>query len=238
MQTVRRSHKMRRENSVNRITVVRVVTVLVSAVLSSSLSGPLRAQEPPTNATPEFYRSLTLKVRKNAHFRVPMPSNGDLKFQYGLTWGAGILKLPLVRDFTFEPGSSQFFRNFWDKVSLEDGSFLEVGGEQVPLTCIYLEGRDNRFSKTSPLIPDFLLKIYLVANDFTCTGPINPGWPANGGKRETWDTYVYFEVRDPTVMLPIEAKIRYRWSEFSALVIDEDGYRVPDQLTDQREGVQ
>ena len=63
------------------------------------------------------------------------------------------------------------------------------------------------------------MRVYLVANDYSCTGPINPGWPDNGGKEETWDTYVYFEIRDPTIMLPVEAHLRYRWNEYKSVLV-------------------
>ena len=82
-------------------------------------------------------------------------------------------------------------------------------------------GHDNRFTgKTGPLIPDFVIEVYLVANDYTCTGPINPQWPVSSPKKETWDTYVYYEIRDPTIMLPTEIKVNYRWEEYKALPID------------------
>lgn len=171
----------------------------------------------------QFYRDFTLKVRPKGTFKVPMPSNGDLFFNYEFKLSTPLWAMPMMYDFSWDVDKKKFYRHFWDKFFFQDGSFLEVGGEKVPLTCVFLNGQDNRFSKESPLIPDFVMKIYLVANDFTCTGPINPGWPGNGGKKETWDTYVYYEIRDPTIMLPTEVKIRYRWVEFPAVVVDGGG---------------
>jgi hypothetical protein len=169
-----------------------------------------------------LYRDLSLKVRQQGSFRVPMPSNGDLSFSYQLKFGNARFAQPLINDFLLDAGATKFIRNFWDKIFLQDGSVLNVGGESVPLTCVFVRGQDNRFSqKDTPLIPDFVLRVYLVANDYTCTGPINPGWPTNGQRKETWDTYVYFEVRDPTIMLPTEAKIRYRWTELPAFVVSQ-----------------
>ncbi len=196
------------------------LTILLIAS-SMTLSGLAQAESPPE---PTFYRQFTLKTRPQANFQVPMPSGGNLSFSYDLKFGVSKFVEPIVSDFSMEPTQESFFRNFWDKVYLVDGSYIQVGGEQVPLTCIFVSGQDNRFSKKdTPLIPDYVLKIYLVANDFTCTGPINPGWPANGGKKETWDTYVYYEVRDPTIMLPTEIHLRYRWSEFPAILVDQGG---------------
>jgi len=171
----------------------------------------------------QFYRDFTLKVRTKGTFKVPMPSNGDLFFNHEFKLSTPLWELPKMFDFSLDADKKKFYRHFWDKYFFQDGSYLQVGGEKVPLTCIFLSGQDNRFSKESPLIPDFVMKIYLVANDFTCTGPINPGWPGNGGKKETWDTYVYYEIRDPTIMLPAEVKIRYRWVEFPAVVVDGGG---------------
>lgn len=169
----------------------------------------------------ELYRQMTFRVRQKGNFKVPMPSNGDLIFNYEFKPSTPLWELPETVDFSLDANKKKFYRHFWDKIFFEDGSHLVVGGEKVPLTCIFLSGQDNRFSKDTPLIPDFILKVYLVANDFTCTGPINPGWPSNGGKKEMWDTYVYYEIRDPTIMLPTEVKIRYRWVEFPAVVVDE-----------------
>ncbi len=97
-----------------------------------------------------------------------------------------------------------------------------IGERKLPLTCVFIHGQDHRFSgKDDPLFPDLLLKVYLVANDFSCTGPLNPGWPSNGGKMETWHTYLYYEVRDPTIMLPVEIKLRDFWNEYSAILFEK-----------------
>ena len=60
-----------------------------------------------------------------------------------------------------------------------------------------------------------------MANDFSCQGPIRPGWPRTGGNKENWDTYLHYEIRDPTIMLPQDALIRYRWNETKAVLIDK-----------------
>jgi hypothetical protein len=115
---------------------------------------------------------------------------------------------------------NKFYRTFYDRIFLKDGSKINVGDDFLPLTCIFIKGQDNRYSgNTSPLFPKIVLKVYLVANDFSCIGPINPGYPDNGGKEETWDTYLNFEIRDPTIMLPVESLFRYRWNEFKAILI-------------------
>jgi len=169
-------------------------------------------------STPDetVYRQLALNVRKEANFKVPLPNGQNLMFSYAMQIGKAMWLDPISYTFPLDFENKKFYRHFWDKIFLEDGSAIKIGNENVPLTCLYLEGQDNRSSKDTPLTPDFVLKIYLVANDFPCTGPVNPGWPANGGKKEIWDTYIYYEIRDPTIMLPMEIKIRHRWVEFSA----------------------
>ncbi len=112
-----------------------------------------------------------------------------------------------------------FYRIFFDRIFLKDGSTLHVGGQDLPLTCVFVSGQDNRFSGDhNPLFPQFILKVHFVANDFSCVGPINPGWPGSGGKKEAWDTYVHYSIKDPTIMLPVDAGLRYRWNEFEALL--------------------
>lgn len=169
-----------------------------------------------------YYRDLTLKIRPVGKFYVPIPNKDESTFSYQIKFGKPHFKEPIYSVFHLNEKEHPFFRFFGDKIFLEDGSTLFLGDKKVPLTCVFVDGQDNRFSKKElPLIPDIILKVYLVANDFTCTGPLNPGWPMNGSKKETWDTYLYYEVRDPTIMLPTEIKIRYRGNEFLGVLVDE-----------------
>lgn len=168
----------------------------------------------------QIYRDLSLKVRDQLTMKLSTPFQTD-EVSYTLQKGLPLYAVPAINDLFLSPGSTQFIRSFWDKISLQDTSTFSVGTENIPLTCIYIEGHDNRFSgKTGPLIPDFALKAYLVANDYTCTGPINPQWPTSSTRKEAWDTYIYFEIRDPTIMLPTDITIRYRWQEFKAMPVD------------------
>lgn len=172
---------------------------------------------------PIFYRQLVLKIRNKATFKVAMPSGSDLQVNYELKFGTPLWDVPVIFELSLELGASSQagnFRQFWDKIFVAEDSFLQAGGEKIPLTCVFVDGLDNRSIKDSPLQPDFLLKIFIVAQDFNCAGPLNPGWPTNGARKELWDTYIYYEVRDPTIMLPVESRIRYRWSEFSAILED------------------
>lgn len=164
----------------------------------------------------EFYRNLILNIWKEANFEVAIPVTPKPDVHYQFEWLESYPSMEESIEFPLETGSDKFYRIFFDRLLLKDGSFLTVNGEIFPLTCLFVEGEDNRFSgKTTPLIPDLLLKIYLVTNDFSCTGPINPGWPGNGTRKENWDTFLYYEVRDPTIMLPVEPILRYRRNEFA-----------------------
>jgi hypothetical protein len=167
-----------------------------------------------------LYLNLSQSIRDKMDILISLPLVGPIKASYESKKGDPFFSKPRVSDLFFDSSRESGIRNFWDKIMLQDGSVLKIAGDEIPLTCIFINGHDNRYSKKdTPLIPDFFIKVYLVANDYTCTGPINPNWPKDGGKKETWDTYVYYEIRDPTIMLPTELKIRYRWSEFRGTIL-------------------
>lgn len=188
------------------------------------LSSTLQAHAEATPKEKKFYRDMVLRIRTQAEFKVPMPANGDMHFDYKMEFDQPKWKEPIMNDYPITDSqmkpTGKFIRFFWEKIFLKEGSYMNVGGEQIPLTCIHVAGQDNRFSgKSGPLIPDYILKIIFVANDWTCQGPLNPGWPGNGGKKEAWETYIHYDVKDPTIMLPVEAGLRYRWSEFEAVLV-------------------
>lgn len=170
---------------------------------------------------PSFYRGLTNRIRTDGQFRIYMPDGRHQDIKYHFKLAKALYPQPIVSDQNW--GVNDIVRLFWDRILFDDESYLEVGGERLPLTCVFVSGQDNRFSKGGILTPEFLIRIYLVANDFACQGPIRKGWPQIGGKKEAWDTYMHYEVRDPTIMLPQEAKLRYRWNETNAVLIDTGG---------------
>lgn len=192
-------------------------------ILAISLSVPLSAFAKGKVAPKpdlKFYRDLTLKIRPSGEFRVPMVG-GDQVFDYKLEMGAPVYKEPDYFDSHIDMDHPEwFFRSFWDRIMLKDGSHIVLNGEEIPLTCIVVSGQDNRWAGgQDPRLPQFVIKITFVANDFSCVGPLNPGWPSNGGKKEAWDTYLHYTVKDPTIMLPMDAMIRYRWNEFQAYLL-------------------
>lgn len=170
----------------------------------------------------DFYRDLTLQIRPQAEFEIPMPGIKS-SIIYFLNWDKPAYEVPILGDMHIKGDKDpHFYRSFYDRIFTKHDSYIEINGEKLPLTCVFVDGQDNRFAGNdpSPLFPDFVLKIYFVANDFSCQGPIKPGWPTTGGKEENWDTYIYYEIRDPTIMIPTEAKLRYRWNEYHMVLVD------------------
>lgn len=170
---------------------------------------------------PAFYREFTKRIQNKGTLRVFKPDgiHEDIKYEFEL--GEAIFPEVKIGDYLVESGKPFFTRRFWDRILLKDGSYLEIGGEKLPLTCVVVSAQDNRFSgPKSPVIPDYIIRIHLVANDFACQGPVRPGWPYSGGRKESWDTFLHYEVKDPTIMLPTDTEVRYRWNEYSAIWID------------------
>lgn len=173
----------------------------------------------------QSYRDLTMKVRNSGEFSIPFPGLQS-SINYAFDFDQPVYKEPMMNDSHMASADIYFYRSFWDRILFKDGSYLQVNGEKLPLTCIFIVGQDNRFAdkkQLSPLIPEFILKVYLVANDFSCQGPIKPGWPVTGGREENWETYLYYEIKDPTIMLPMDAKLRYRWNEYNVVLVDRGG---------------
>lgn len=179
------------------------------------------AEDDQTKKDLDYYRALTLSIRKSAEFKIALPSGQDDLLDYDLDFGTPIYDLPKFSNLYLDSNDkSKFYRTFYDRIFLQNGSKIQIGEDFVPLTCVFIKGQDNRYSgNTSPLFPRIVLKVYLVANDFSCIGPINPGYPDNGGREETWDTYLNFTIKDPTIMLPTESLFRYRWNEFNTILV-------------------
>lgn len=200
-----------------------MIKIIATGLLFTTLAyGSLETSLQPLDSAPQFYRDFTQKVRQTGEFQIPLPgASTDLNYSFELA--QPVYPMPLITDLHMASGNKYFFRSFWDRILLKDDSFLNINGEKLPLTCIFIIGQDNRFTDpkmNSPLLPEFILKVYLVANDFSCQGPIKPGWPATGGRKENWGNYIYFEVRDPTIMLPVEAQLRYRWNDYNVVLVD------------------
>lgn len=163
------------------------------------------------------YRQLTKTVRPHSEFQITLPNGQLLDFSYQLELTEALYNNPLISSLHLGSGDNDFSISFWDKVFTSENSSLNIGNEKLPITCIYIHGQDNRqINDLSPLFPQFLMEVYIVVGNYTCTGPINPGWPANGGKKELWDTYIHYKIKDPTIMLPTETVLRLRWNEYNA----------------------
>jgi hypothetical protein len=94
----------------------------------------------------EFYRAMTLRIRNSGEFKVPTPGT-NTSVSYNFEFNRPIYKEPVIGDLHFPIGEAYFLRTFFDRILFKDGSFLEVNGEKLPLTCVFVEGQDNRFSK-------------------------------------------------------------------------------------------
>jgi len=163
----------------------------------------------------QFYRDMTNKIRKDAEFNVAMPGF-DKAIHYHIELAKPIYAMPIVQDAMLGQDHSKFFRTFFDRIFLSN-SYVTVGSETIALTCIFVHGLDNRYAgPTDARLPNFYLKIYFVANDPTCVGPLSPDYPNDGGIPEAWDTYFYYEIKNVAEMLPKAGKIRLHWNEFAA----------------------
>jgi len=178
-----------------------------------ALATPARAAVP--TPPPAAYRQLVKSVPLEGSFKILMPGRRrPVRIAYRIAgWGKGRDPEPIL----MSRDSGQFFD--WNFTT--EGSSLKVEGdeeESLPLTCVHVRGQDNRASRTrNPLFPEVLLRVFLVANDAACVGPLNLNVEL-GGRRELWDTYLYFEVHDPQTMLPLEVKLRYARNEYHALL--------------------
>lgn len=169
-------------------------------------------KKPNENDLKKHYRSLIMRVRTEGEFKVAMPDRGDLVFKYKMQ-----LDEPKYAETIVTPIWGYY--EFWDKIFLKEGSYIELGGEQIPLTCIHVAGRDLGLDKNKPEIPQYMIRFFFVANDWTCTGPINPNYPKFSTRKDAWDTYLHYDVKDETIMLPTEPGLRYRWNEYEAVLV-------------------
>lgn len=177
------------------------------------------ADDSPTRATE--YRELVSRARSGGTFQVTLPEGGGYQFSYRFEAGRPMAGAPLVADFPLSAVGPRAISVFWDRILASGDSYLRVGGEDIPLTCVYVEGQDNRRAETgTPTLPELVLRVYFVANDFSCTGPVNPLWPIFSSRRETWETYLTYEVRDPTIMLPVMPTLVLRDNRYRATWVE------------------
>lgn len=200
------------------VAIILIVIGVASCLVTQAAHIPVQEK---TLSTVQDYRNLTLRVRSFVEFMVPFPGLKS-SITYSFEFSEPAYEFPIISDIHMTSSPVYFYRHFWDRIFFKDGSYMEINGERLPLTCMFISGQDNRYGQkdSSPLFPEFVIRVYLVANDYSCQGPKKPGWPEVGGKEENWDTYIHYEIKDPTIMLPVDAKIRYRWNEFNMVLVD------------------
>lgn len=167
----------------------------------------------------KLYSNFGSKVRSEATFIVPFPGTTPTEIKYFLEIDQRKGEVITSEYEMLENKGKIIF--YWDRFFLKDSSYVEINGEKLPATCLVIKGQDNRQTKKSgndPLVPDHIIDIKIVVGEYTCTGPINPNFPISG-KKEMWDTYLHYRITDPTVMLPTDAGIRYRWNEFETVLV-------------------
>ncbi len=187
-------------------------SLIAMAILSLLFSQNSLAQKSTTE-----YRTLSKNIRPQAQMQIAMPNGELFDFSYDLKMADALFPNPLMSTIRLGSNENEHSISFWDKIMTTEDSSLNIGNEKLPITCIFVHGQDNRnISELSPLFPQFIMNIYIVVGDYTCAGPLNPGWPQNGGKKELWDTYIHYQIKDPTIMLPTDITLRLRWNEYSA----------------------
>lgn len=191
--------------------------LLINLVVLGGLCIP--AQAIVIQQSPAFYRNQVLALPACMSFEAPTPL-GSAKISYKFTWGDPAIAQPFVGVLpVLGSDVNGKYIEFYDRIYLAPDSVLNVNGKKIPLTCAWVHGQDNsEIDNNDPLVPKQLLRILLVANDFSCTGPVNPGWPGNGQRKETWDTYLDLMIKDLTIYRPADARLRYRWSESKMIV--------------------
>lgn len=168
----------------------------------------------PSSSEKQFYRDLTRHLSSVGTFSITMAGTQQkIHFEYSLA--KPIYAEPIVVDARIGLNPQYFFRSFWDRIFLSEGSYLELDGKRMPLTCVFINGQDNRYADiTDPRIPQILMRVYLVAKDKTCVGPLNPNYPHDGTVEENWDSYLYYELKHPETLFPTGSRVRTNWNDF------------------------
>lgn len=198
--------------------VAGLITAGILAVAVWTMQTPLAVADDQHEAELRtFYRELALKIRNDSTFSIPMP-DADREVHISFNWGEPKNTEPQVFPSVQSDGTTE--RYFFDPIFTKDGSYMMIGERKVPITCLHIFGRDSReLVNPNPTFPKLLLFVRIVANDFSCVGPKKPGWPETGGREETWDTFIYYKIPDPTIMLPVDAVLRWRWNEYNAILM-------------------
>jgi hypothetical protein len=196
-----------------------LTTVLFLSSAQASAVASFASENPDLVAE---YRRDVLAIPAQMKFEVRSPL-GSAEVSYQLTWDEPAALLPETSRFPSLSSPDAYFIEYYDRIFLAPGSQMNVGSRVLPLTCIWVHGQDNRpWITFDPLIPLKVMRILLVANDFACEGPFNPGWPGNGKPKETWDTYIEIQLKDLALYRPSHSSLRFRNVE-TELAVTEVG---------------
>jgi len=199
-----------------------LILLLAASALAQDIPA-LRPEElamnPATPPTAEFYRRLLLNMRREGNFQLHLPGQKVASVSYRLQWNVSRLTHSAPK---FYGSPDAQVRNWSDHVWTAEGSTLTVENAErpLPIDCVFVQGQDNLGAYRRPaVIPRFVLKLFFVANDPECRGPINNDPTLYSVTPFLWDTFLQYEVRDTTVFLPLEPKLRYFRNE-AALIWD------------------
>ncbi|MBS1984086.1 MAG: hypothetical protein JST16_07925 [Bdellovibrionales bacterium] len=146
-----------------------------------------------TQANPALYRKIALSIPAN-YSLVHRSLTGDLPVSWSVTQMQPAQAEPTVFDTSSDDSDSV---EFYDRILFGAGSKLTANGRVLPLTCLWVHGSHHSHAPQNQRI--LLRRLYLVASDTTCTGPVKPGLPPEGNPELNWDSYIYFEQATPAL---------------------------------------
>lgn len=170
----------------------------------------------------QLYRDeLTSRIRLQQNFKMNVKVNEKSEFSYQIKLEKPVYDMPVFADIHNWGSDTAYFRGFWDLFQTTQDSVLKVGNELLPINCVFISAQDNRHIENNPipLLSEYLMEVYLVVGTDMCTGgPFNPNNPLYGAEQIAWDTYVYYRIKAPTIMQPIDALLVYRKNQYHAVV--------------------
>jgi hypothetical protein len=79
---------------------------------------------------------------------------------------------------------------FYERARLAPGSFIDVAGRHLDLTCLWLNGQQNPAEHGGDI---FLRRVYFVIDNPDCTGPVTEL------AEDRWESFLQLNIFNPTV---------------------------------------